>query len=114
LAVHNHANLKDPNEFATPASLKAAVASSRYVKINLDIGHFSAANNDTVAFIRENHQSITNLHIKDCKKNGGQNTEWGAGDTPIKAVLQLLKANRYPIPHISNMNIRARRIALPK
>ena len=98
LAVHNHANLKDPNEFATVASMQAAVAASKFVKINLDIGHFTAANNDAVAFIRENHQSITNLHIKDRKKNGGQNTEWGQGDTPIKAVLQLLKANRYPIP----------------
>lgn len=98
VAVHNHANLKDPNEFATPASLKAAVASSNYIKINLDIGHFTAANFDAVSFIRENHDHITNLHIKDRKKNGGQNTEWGQGDTPIKAVLQLLKANKYPIP----------------
>jgi len=98
LAVHNHANLKDPNEFATPASLKAALARSKYIRINLDIGHFTAANFDAVSFIRENHDHITNLHIKDRKKNGGQNVEWGQGDTPIKAVLQLVKTNRYPIP----------------
>jgi len=98
LAVHNHANLKDPNEFATPASLKAAAALSKNIRINLDIGHFSAANFDAVSFIRENHDHITNLHIKDRKKNGGENVEWGQGDTPIHAVLQLLKTNKYPIP----------------
>ena len=96
--MHNHANLKDPNEFATRASLKAAVALSKYIKINLDIGHFTAANFDAVAFIRENHDQITNLHLKDRKKNGGENVEWGQGDTPIKAVLQLLKTNKYSIP----------------
>ena len=98
LAVHNHANLKDPNEFATPRSLRAALALSKYIKINLDIGHFAAANFDAVSFIRDNHDQITNLHLKDRKKNGGQNTEWGQGDTPIKPVLQLLKSNKYPIP----------------
>ncbi len=98
LAVHNHANLKDPNEFATPASLLAAAGFSKYIKINLDIGHFTAANFDGVAFIRENHERITNLHLKDRKKNGGENVEWGQGDTPIKGVLQLLKTQKYPIP----------------
>lgn len=98
LTVHNHANLKDWNEFATPASLKAAVALSKYIKINLDIGHFTAANFDAVSFIRENHGQITNLHLKDRKKNGGENVEWGQGDTPIKAVLQLLKTDKYAIP----------------
>jgi sugar phosphate isomerase/epimerase len=98
VAMHNHANLKDPNEFATPASFQAALAMSKYFKINLDIGHFTAANLDAVGFIRENHAHITNLHLKDRRKNGGQNVEWGQGDTPIRAVLQLLKSKRYPIP----------------
>jgi sugar phosphate isomerase/epimerase len=98
VAVHNHANLKDPDEFATPASFETAMSLSKFFKINLDIGHFTAANFDPVAFIRENHSRITNLHLKDRKKDGGQNVQWGQGDTPIKAVLQLLKANKYPIP----------------
>jgi sugar phosphate isomerase/epimerase len=98
VAMHNHANLKDPDEFATPESFQTALAMSKYFKINLDIGHFSAANLDAVAFIRQRHGDITNLHLKDRKKNGGQNVEWGHGDTPIKAVLQLLKSNKYSIP----------------
>jgi hypothetical protein len=49
VAVHNHSNTKDPNEFATPESFAAAIALSKYFKVNLDIGHFTAANYDPVA-----------------------------------------------------------------
>jgi len=71
---------------------------SKYFKINLDIGHFTAANFDPVAYIREHHASITNLHLKDRRKNQGANVPWGEGDTPIREVLQLLKKERWPIP----------------
>ena len=60
--------------------------------------HFFAAGYDPVAYIEQNHARITNLHIKDRKKNDGPNTVWGEGDTPIKAVLQLLKKKKYNIP----------------
>jgi sugar phosphate isomerase/epimerase len=65
--------------------------------VNLDIGHFTAANFDAVAYIRENHERITHLHIKDRKKNDGTNEQFGDGDTPIKPVLSLLKEKKYPI-----------------
>ena len=41
---------------------------------------------------------ISNLHLKDRKKNDGPNTVWGEGETRIKEVLQLLKKAKYPIP----------------
>ena len=97
VAMHNHSNVGDPNEFATTESLTAALKMSNHFKINLDIGHFTAANYDPVAYIREHHASITNLHIKDRKKAQGDNTPWGTGDTPIREVLQLLKKERWPI-----------------
>lgn len=98
VAMHNHANLTDPNEFAKPESFAAALAMSKYFAVNLDIGHFVAAGFDPVAYIQANHARITNLHIKDRKKDNGPNTPWGEGDTPIKAVLQLLKQKKYDIP----------------
>ncbi len=98
LAFHGHSNTKDPNEFATPESFQTALALSKYARINLDIGHFFAAGYDPVAYIQEHHGRITHLHIKDRKKNDGPNVPWGEGDTPIKPVLLLLKARKYPIP----------------
>jgi sugar phosphate isomerase/epimerase len=97
VAMHNHSDVKDPNQFATPESFAAAMALSKYFRINLDIGHFTAANYDAAAYLREHHASITNLHIKDRKRDQGPNLEWGQGDTPIKPVLQLLKQNKWPI-----------------
>ena len=97
VAVHNHSNTKDPNEFATPESFAAAMALSKYFKVNLDIGHFTAANYDPVAYLREHHADITNLHLKDRKKDQGDNTPWGTGDTKIREVLALLKREKWPI-----------------
>jgi sugar phosphate isomerase/epimerase len=97
VSMHGHSNITDPKEFATPESFAAAMAMSRLFKINLDIGHFVAANYDPIAYIKEHHQDITNLHLKDRKKNQGDNTPWGKGDTPIREVLQLLKKERWPV-----------------
>jgi len=97
VAMHNHSNTSDPNEFATPDSFAAARKLSPHFKINLDIGHFTAANYDAVAYLREHHADITNLHLKDRKRNQGDNVPWGAGDTPITQVLQLLKKEKWPI-----------------
>jgi sugar phosphate isomerase/epimerase len=97
VAMHGHSNLTDPNEFATPESFAAARSMSKYFKVNLDIGHFTAANYDPVAYMREHHADITNIHLKDRKKSQGDNTPWGEGDTPIREVLQLLKREGWPI-----------------
>jgi len=98
VGFHNHANIKDPNEFATPESFAAAMSYSKYHGVNLDIGHFTAADYDALAYIRQHYRRITNLHLKDRKKNQGANLPWGQGDTPIKEVLQLMKKEKYKFP----------------
>ena len=98
VSMHGHSNIKDPNEFATPESFATALKLSKYFRINLDIGHFTAANYDAVAFLKEHHAEITNLHLKDRSRNQGDNVPWGQGQTPIKEVLQLLKKEKWPIP----------------
>jgi sugar phosphate isomerase/epimerase len=97
VSMHGHSNTKNPNEFAKPESFADAMAMSKYFHINLDIGHFFAAGYDPVAYIKEHHDKITNIHLKDRKKDDGPNTVWGEGETPIKDVLQLLKKEKYPI-----------------
>jgi sugar phosphate isomerase/epimerase len=98
VGLHGHSNVTDPNEFATPESFATAMKMSKYLKVNLDVGHFVSADYDPLAYIREHHADITNLHLKDRKKHQGDNTPWGQGDTPIKEVLQLLKRERWAIP----------------
>jgi sugar phosphate isomerase/epimerase len=98
IGYHGHDNTSDPNEFATPESFAAAMSYSKYNGVNLDIGHFTAANYDAVQFIREHHDRITNLHLKDMKRNHGGYTVWGQGDAPIVAVLQLMKKEKYAFP----------------
>src|SRR5215510_16495196 len=71
VAMHGHSNLTDPNQFAKPESFAAALAMSKYFAVNLDIGHFFAAGFDPLAYIEANHARITNLHLKDRKKENG-------------------------------------------
>jgi sugar phosphate isomerase/epimerase len=94
VAMHNHSNLKDPNEFATPESFAKAMDGNPNIVVNLDIGHFTAANFDAVDYLQKHHDRIVTLHIKDRKKDQGANVPLGEGDTPIKAVLELLKKNK--------------------
>ena len=98
VAMHGHSDTKDANQFATPESFAKALAMSRYFWVNLDIGHFFAAGFDPVAYIRQHHARITNIHLKDRKRNQGPNMPWGQGDTPLRQVLALLKEKKYPIP----------------
>jgi len=98
VAMHGHDNTKDPDEFSTPETFERAMAGNSNIKINLDIGHFTAAGGDPVAYLEKMHKDIVTLHIKDRKVDHGANLPLGEGDTKIKEVLQLLKTKRYPIP----------------
>jgi len=98
LSFHGHAEYDKPDEFSTPATFQQALGMSKYAKVNLDIGHFTAANQDAVDYIEKHHARISHLHVKDRKRNKGENVEWGKGDTPIKQVLTLLRDKHYPIP----------------
>lgn len=98
LGLHGHTNLQDPNEFATPQSFERALAMSPLYHVNLDIGHFSAAGFDPVAFIEKHHARIVSIHVKDRKNHDGPYTAFGEGDTPIVGVLRLIRDRGWPIP----------------
>jgi len=98
VGFHGHDQVDRPDEVSTEETFKTVMAASQYHCANLDIGHYTAANGDPIDFINKYHDRITNLHLKDRKKNHGPNVVWGQGDTPIKPVLQLVKAKKYDFP----------------
>lgn len=99
VGMHNHSNVSNPNEFARPESFARAMeGNSKYIAINLDIGHFTAANFNAVEFLSQHHDRIVTLHIKDRKRDQGANVPFGKGDTPIKPVLALLRQHKWHIP----------------
>jgi sugar phosphate isomerase/epimerase len=99
VGLHNHSEVSKPNEISNADSIRRALeGTSNYIAINLDIGHFAAANGDAVEFLKANHDRIVTLHIKDRKRDNGPNVPFGEGDAPIKQVLTMLRDNKWPIP----------------
>ena len=97
VAVHNHSNIR-PNEFATPDNFAEALQASPLMAVNLDIGHFTAANFDALAYLDAHHDRIVSIHLKDRKRDQGQHLPFGDGDAPIAAVLQRLRDRKWDIP----------------
>jgi sugar phosphate isomerase/epimerase len=97
VGYHGHTNVTSPEAFAKPESWEKAMTYSKYNGINLDIGHFTAANNTSpIPFMKKHADRITHIHVKDRKMHDGPNTPFGEGETPIKEVLQFMKKEKYP------------------
>jgi len=96
-AFHGHAAVDNPDETSTEATFETAMGVHPLIMSNLDIGHYVVAGGDPIAFINKHHERVTNLHLKDRTKAGG-NLAFGLGETPIKDVLQLLRKTKWDIP----------------
>jgi len=89
------------HEQQTPTLWDTAMAQSNANRMNLDFGHYVAAENENpVQFIEENHDKIVSMHLKDRQKksNSGGNLMWGKGDTPIQEVVRLIRDKNYKFP----------------
>ena len=80
-----------------------AFAISKGNQANVDFGHWVAAGNvggTPMQFLEKHHDRIASFHLKDrtTPQNCALNLPWGKGETPIKAILQLVKKNKWKIP----------------
>lgn len=98
VGFHGHNAVNAPDEVSTRETFEAVMAAGKYLGANLDIGHFTAANGDSVAFLKQHHARVTNLHVKDMKRDNGPYVAFGTGDSPIREVLQLLSREKWEIP----------------
>lgn len=91
VGYHGHAKTR-------PEDWERAFSYAEHNGANVDLGHFVAGNNTSpVPFIRQYHDRITHVHLKDRKLHNGPNVPFGQGDTPIAEVLQLIRDNHWNI-----------------
>ena len=103
IGLHNHwlgdkwfkgdksINFEGPADWA-----RALEGRSRYMGINLDIGHFSASGHDPVAYFRQHFDRIYSLHIKDRDQDADHTyRKFGEGATPIADVLRLARGMKF-------------------
>jgi sugar phosphate isomerase/epimerase len=89
------------HEQQTPTFWDTALAQSPANSLNLDLGHYVAAGNpDPLAFVKQKHDRIVSMHLKDRQtaEHGKGNVVWGQGDTPIVQVLKLMRDQKYTFP----------------
>jgi sugar phosphate isomerase/epimerase len=77
-----------------------ALGQSPYNGLNCDLGHYVAAGFDPISLLKAKYDRIYSTHLKDrkSKANGGVNMPWGEGDTPLAAILQLMRDEKYKFP----------------
>jgi len=94
IGYHGHAT-------TSAADFETVLSYAKYNAVNLDLGHFTAGQNESpVPFIKKHYARITHVHVKDRKLNNGPNVPFGQGDTPIKETLQLMRDNKWPFQAI--------------
>lgn len=89
VGYHGHATTK-------PADWEKVFSFAKFNGANVDLGHFVAGNNTSpVPFLKQYHERVTHVHLKDRKFNNGGNTPFGEGDTPIAEVLRLIRDEKW-------------------
>jgi sugar phosphate isomerase/epimerase len=93
IGFHNHTQI-------TPTTYDGDILSyGNYLGINFDVGHYLAGTNESpIPFMQKHHDKILSLHLKDRKKDNGDNLSWGEGETPLKEILNLMRKEGWTFP----------------
>jgi len=93
IGFHNHTKI-------TPTTYDGPILSyGKYLGLNFDVGHYLAGTSESpIPIIQKHHDRILSLHLKDRKTNNGANLPFGQGDTPVPAILQLMKKEKWTFP----------------
>ena len=97
VAIHNQTDGNPTGAIDTPA-IRQALALSPAFRLKLDIGNLTASNCDAAAELREYRSRVAYVLVKDRLRNGGASQPFGEGDTPIRKVMDVLKASAPTIP----------------
>jgi sugar phosphate isomerase/epimerase len=83
---------------SNPDELTEVMRGNPNIGISLDIGDYVAAGYDPVQYVTEHNDRLVTLGIQDRKTERGASVVFGQGNTPIAAVLRLLRTRRLRIP----------------
>lgn len=92
LIFHNHFQAVKRNWRGYDTYLKY----SGRIMINFDAGHyFGCTGNNPCDIIREYHDRIVSIHVKDktSPRHGNRNMPWGKGETPLPQLFDLVASN---------------------
>lgn len=92
-AFHTHAEVNDPNEVASPASLQRLLDMSPMFMVNLDVGHYTRGGNDPLAYLKANASRITHLHVRDVAADGTA-ADIGTGAVKVRDMLLFVRDQR--------------------
>jgi len=86
----------NPDQIARPENYEEAVALSKNFRITIDIGDAVGGGYDALKFVEDHHERIFQLFLKDRTK-ANVSVPWGEGDTPIAAILKMIRDRKWPI-----------------
>jgi sugar phosphate isomerase/epimerase len=97
VAIHNQESGHAAGMIAA-LELEAALGLSSRFSLKLDVGNLTASGGDAVAVLSAHRARVSHVVLKDRLRSGGVAQPFGEGDTPIRAVLSLLKTSAASIP----------------
>ena len=98
VGIQGNANMNatNPDAISKPENYEEAVALSKSYGICFDIGDATGGGYDALKFVAAHLDRITLIYLKDRRKDR-LSVPWGEGDSPVAAVLRLIRDNKYPI-----------------